>query len=81
MRAITPLLLAAAVLVLGACDGKSGRAGPADANTTYLANNAKKAGVVSVPGIQYEVLQKGDGPQPDRKDCVTVNYKGMLTDG
>jgi FKBP-type peptidyl-prolyl cis-trans isomerase len=81
MRAITPLILAAAVLVVGACDGKSKPAAPVDANTAYLAKNAKKAGVISVPGIQYEVLQKGDGPQPDRKDCVTVNYKGMLTDG
>jgi len=81
MRVITPLLLAAAVLVIGACDGKSRQAAPADANATYLAKNAKKAGVVSVPGIQYEVLQKGDGAQPSKHDCVTVNYKGMLIDG
>jgi peptidylprolyl isomerase len=81
MRAITPLLLAAAVLVVGACDGKSRSAAPGDANAAYLAKNAKKAGVVSVPGIQYEVLQKGDGPQPSKQDCVTVNYKGMLIDG
>jgi len=37
--------------------------------------------VVSVPGIQYEVLKHGTGAQPLAHDCVTVNYKGMLIDG
>lgn len=53
----------------------------AQANAEYLAQNAKKAGVVSVPGIQYEVLKSGKGPQPSRKDCVSVYYSGWLIDG
>jgi FKBP-type peptidyl-prolyl cis-trans isomerase len=51
------------------------------ANDAFLAANAKKSGVVAVPGIQYEVLKKGNGAQPDRHDCVTVDYKGSLIDG
>jgi FKBP-type peptidyl-prolyl cis-trans isomerase len=52
-----------------------------EANAAFLAANAKKPGVVSVPGIQYEVLKKGKGAQPGRRDCVTVYYKGSLIDG
>jgi FKBP-type peptidyl-prolyl cis-trans isomerase len=84
MRLIAPVMAAAMAFVVTACDGKSKP--PVEplsdqANATYIADNAKKSGVISVPGIQYEVLQKGDGPQPRRKDCVTVYYKGMLIDG
>lgn len=53
----------------------------AQANAEYVAKNAKKAGVVSVPGIQYQVLKAGHGPQPGRRDCVSVYYKGSLIDG
>jgi FKBP-type peptidyl-prolyl cis-trans isomerase len=51
------------------------------ANAAYLAKNAKKPSVVSVPGIQYEVLKSGKGPQADRKDCVSVYYSGSLING
>lgn len=51
------------------------------ANGEYLANNAKKPGVVTLPGLQYEVLKAGTGAPAHRHDCVTVNYKGMLIDG
>jgi FKBP-type peptidyl-prolyl cis-trans isomerase FklB len=53
----------------------------ADANKNFLANNAKKAGVVVMPGIQYRVLKSGSGTQPGRHDCVTVNYTGSLING
>lgn len=82
MRRAAGLLLVFTALLLGA---EQGRCDPvplsAEANTAYLANNAKKQGVVALPGIQYEVLKQGDGPQPGRHDCVTVNYKGWLIDG
>ncbi|MDE2134582.1 MAG: FKBP-type peptidyl-prolyl cis-trans isomerase [Alphaproteobacteria bacterium] len=51
------------------------------ANAAYLAGNAKQTGVVSLPGIQYQVIKRGKGAQPGRHDCVTVNYKGWLIDG
>ena len=53
----------------------------AAANDAYLTANAKKAGVVSVPGIQYQIIKRGRGAQPGRRDCVAVNYKGSLIDG
>ena len=82
MRLIASFIVACAALSLTACDSKP--APPplsAEANKAYLAENAKKAGVTSVPGIQYEVLQKGSGAQPERHDCVTVNYRGTLISG
>jgi FKBP-type peptidyl-prolyl cis-trans isomerase FklB len=84
MRPTAAVMAAAMVFVLGGCGDKAKPpVSPLseEANAAYLKDNAKKSGVVSVPGIQYEVLQKGDGPQPSRKDCVTVNYKGSLIDG
>lgn len=83
MRA-TMLCLVAAAAVVAACSPKgNSNAAPlsAEANAKYLADNAKKDGVVSVPGIQYEVLQKGTGAQPTKHDCVTVYYTGSLTNG
>jgi FKBP-type peptidyl-prolyl cis-trans isomerase len=51
------------------------------ANADFLSANAKKPGVTTLPGLQYEVLKKGEGATPRRSDCVTVNYKGTLIDG
>ena len=79
MRSTLTAMLAVALLTsltLAAGDPLS-----AAANAAYLAANAKKTGVVSVPGIQYQVLKSGKGAQPGRHDCVTVNYKGSLIDG
>ncbi len=48
----------------------------------FLAENAKKEGVVSLPsGLQYEVLQEGSGAKPGPTSRVTVHYEGRLTDG
>lgn len=48
----------------------------------YLAENAKKDGVtVTDSGLQYKVLNKGDGAQPQASDTVKVHYKGTLIDG
>ena len=52
------------------------------AEETYLAENAKKEGVVSLPsGLQYKVITPGDGPSPLKTDKVKVHYKGTLIDG
>ena len=52
------------------------------ASQAYLAENAKKPGVVSLPsGLQYEVLVEGDGPKPGPEDTVTTHYTGTLIDG
>lgn len=48
----------------------------------YLAENASKEGVITTEsGLQYEVLQEGDGPKPAATDTVRVHYHGTLIDG
>lgn len=48
----------------------------------FLAENAKKAGVITRPsGLQYSILQQGTGKSPSAKSKVSVNYEGRLLDG
>lgn len=48
----------------------------------WLADNATKEGVVVLPsGLQYKVLQEGNGRSPKATDSVKCHYEGMLTDG
>jgi len=49
---------------------------------TFLAENRKKAGVVTLPsGLQYKIVAKGSGKTPASTDTVTVHYRGTLIDG
>jgi len=53
-----------------------------EAGEKYLAENSKKAGVVTLPsGLQYQVLREGDGKKPSASDTVRCHYEGMLIDG
>lgn len=48
----------------------------------YLAANKNKPGVVTTAsGLQYKVINEGQGEPPKPDDTVTVNYRGTLTDG
>lgn len=48
----------------------------------FLAENADKEGVkVTDSGLQYKVLESGDGATPGPQDNVTVHYEGKLLDG
>ena len=48
----------------------------------YLAENAKKEGVVTLPsGLQYPVITEGTGKRPKATDKVKCHYEGMLVDG
>lgn len=48
----------------------------------YLAENAKKEGVVTLPsGLQYMVLKEGNGKKPKATDQVKCHYEGFLIDG
>ena len=50
--------------------------------THFLAQNAKKSGIVVTPsGLQYEVLTEGTGRQPKATDTVSCHYHGTLIDG
>ena len=52
------------------------------AGEDFVAQNAKKDGVVSLPsGLQYRVLKEGDGKTPTLDDKVVCNYRGTLVDG
>ena len=52
------------------------------AGEDFLAENAKKEGVVTLPsGLQYKVLTKGTGETPKATDKVQVHYEGKLVDG
>jgi FKBP-type peptidyl-prolyl cis-trans isomerase len=53
------------------------------ANQEYLEDNAKKDGVkVTASGLQYRVIQQGDGSRPaDGNAEVEVHYEGKLIDG
>ncbi len=48
----------------------------------FLAENAKKPGVVTTPsGLQYKVLVEGKGKKPTEKSTVVTHYSGKLLDG
>jgi FKBP-type peptidyl-prolyl cis-trans isomerase len=52
------------------------------AGETFLAENAKKPGVVTTAsGLQYKVNSSGKGKQPKATDTVSVNYRGTLVNG
>jgi FKBP-type peptidyl-prolyl cis-trans isomerase FklB len=53
-----------------------------EAGKKFLAENAKKDGVVTTEsGLQYKVIKSGDGPSPKADDTVTTHYRGTLIDG
>ena len=52
------------------------------AGEEFLTINKGKAGVVTLPsGLQYQVLQKGEGPTPTASDNVKCHYHGTLING
>jgi len=51
-------------------------------NEKFLADNAKKPGVVTLPsGVQYKVLVEGKGAMPADTSLVKVHYEGKTIDG
>lgn len=49
---------------------------------TFLAENGKKEGIVTLPsGLQYEILQEGNGAKPKATDKVKCHYHGTLLNG
>jgi len=48
----------------------------------FLAQNAKKPGVITLPcGLQYKIIKKGLGVIPKAKSIVICNYSGQTVDG
>lgn len=53
-----------------------------EAGNVFLADNKKKEGVVvTKSGLQYQILEEGDGAIPTADDVVSVHYTGTLIDG
>lgn len=49
---------------------------------TFLNENAKKTDIITTrSGLQYQVIQPGQGKKPSIKSKVLVNYEGRLLDG
>jgi FKBP-type peptidyl-prolyl cis-trans isomerase FklB len=48
----------------------------------FLEKNKKRDEVICLEsGLQYEILQAGEGPKPTASDTVTCHYHGTLIDG
>lgn len=48
----------------------------------FLSHNARQAGVeTTASGLQYRVIEEGQGPSPEAGDFALVNYEGMFRTG
>jgi FKBP-type peptidyl-prolyl cis-trans isomerase FklB len=48
----------------------------------FLASNRSKNGIIALPsGVQYRIIEEGEGARPNMDDTVTVHYRGSKTDG
>ena len=48
----------------------------------FLTQNKSRQGVQTTPsGLQYRVIQQGNGPSPTVNDTVKCNYRGTLLNG
>lgn len=53
-----------------------------EAEQKFLSENKKRDGITeTASGLQYEVMEAGDGPKPSSSDQVTVHYTGTLLNG
>ncbi|MFK7828221.1 MAG: FKBP-type peptidyl-prolyl cis-trans isomerase [Congregibacter sp.] len=54
----------------------------AAAGAAFLLENGARDGVMTTSsGLQYEILEEGDGAMPGAGDSVEVHYRGTLIDG
>lgn len=54
----------------------------AAAGAAFLAENSTKEGViVTDSGLQYQIVEAGEGAKPGPDDTVEVHYRGTLLDG
>ena len=48
----------------------------------FLENNKSKNGIVVLPsGVQYRIIEEGDGSRPGMEDTVRVHYRGSKING
>jgi FKBP-type peptidyl-prolyl cis-trans isomerase FklB len=52
------------------------------ASEAFMAANVSKNGIVALPsGIQYRIIEEGEGSRPGMDSTVKVHYRGSKTDG
>jgi len=52
------------------------------ASDAFLAANKSKTGIVALPsGVQYRIIEEGEGARPGLDSKVTVHYRGSKLDG
>ena len=56
-------------------------ANAAEGDKFLLENRVKEGVIVTDSGLQYMVIEMGDGAKPSATDNVTVNYRGTLLNG
>lgn len=56
-------------------------ANAAEGDKFLLENRVKEGVIVTDSGLQYMVVEMGDGAKPSATDSVTVNYRGTLLNG
>ena len=53
-----------------------------DDGVSYLENNQKREEIiVTETGLQYEIIEKGEGEVPNADSHISAHYKGCLIDG
>lgn len=78
------LMVAAMTLALVGCEANQNAAENLTTAQTFIAENAKKPGVKTLPsGVQYEVVKSGPagGKSPTKRSLVKVHYEGKLISG
>ena len=49
---------------------------------SFLRDNGKRPGIITTAsGLQYEILEEGNGKHPKATDSVKCHYEGRLIDG
>lgn len=81
-------LRAAFAVIQRQVQARQPQANPAEADKNlregqaFLTATKAQPGIVALPsGLQYRVLQSGDGPSPKATDVVKVHYEGKLLNG
>ncbi len=66
----------------GSKKGKSSKGSDREKNENFLLQNRYKAGIqITDSGLQYEIIEEGDGEVPSPKGMVTVHQRIKLIDG
>lgn len=80
----TPLFLILALLLSGCLDSTSPEFEDYDntADLEYLEENRQKEGVIETDsGLQYRVIEEGDGTSPNDESVVVFDFIGTFVDG